>query len=272
MEEIDDRNVSDVRFGQALTRARKRSGKTQTALAGHLTCSKGHVSHIENGRRQLNEAEVEGVDNFLKAGGRLVRLYSELYEPEHVDWLGQLHELQAEAAVIREYHNSLFPGVLQAEPYSEAVFHAGAPWMSEAEVRERIRTRIERSKDVLRVDGPQYHVVLDDVVVRRPIGPNAVMRAQIDAVVKLAESGRIMLQMHEWGQFPHAGLDGPFSLLASPSAPELVHVESIYRGQTTDVPTEVRQFGVLFSTLQANARTPNASVAFLKEMSKEYAG
>jgi transcriptional regulator with XRE-family HTH domain len=270
MSDTGSREVANVRFGQAMARARKRAGKTQESLAAHIRCTKGHISHIEGGKRQLNEASVEEVDAYLKAGGKLVRLYEGLYQPGHVDWLSQLHELQAAAEIIREYHNSLFPGLLQEPSYAKAVIAAGAPWMSEAEVDALVKLRIDRSRNVLRDGGPMYHVVMDDVVVRRPVGPDVVMKAQINAVIDLSESGRVLVQMYGWGQLPHPGLDGPFSLLESADAPMVANVESIYRGQTTDTPAEVRGFGALFGRLQANARDPSASLAFLKEMSREY--
>ncbi|VEI88498.1 Uncharacterised protein [Nocardiopsis dassonvillei] len=79
-----------------------------------------------------------------------------------------------------------------------------------------------------------------------------------------------MVQLHGWDQYPHAGLDGPFSLLTSSAAPELVHVESVYRGQNTDDLRDVHRFGMLFSRLQATARSPLESVKFLKEMRERY--
>ncbi|MEU0490524.1 helix-turn-helix transcriptional regulator [Nocardiopsis sp. NPDC006139] len=266
----DERNPSDVRFGQALMRARKRAGKQQASLARHLNCSVGHISHIENGRRKLDASKVQTVDAFLGANKRLTRLHEEIYQPEHVDWLGQLHELQAEAEMIREYHNSLVPGRMQHPDYAKTIITSGAPWLSPEEVEERVRKRIQWGARILRDGGPQYHVVLDDVAVIRPVGPPKIMRDQIDVLIGLAERGRVMLQMHGWDQLPHAGLDGPFVLIASPAAPELVHVESIYGAQNTDVPQDVRQFGMLFSRLQATARSPLQSVAFLKEMRDKY--
>ncbi|MFE9247140.1 helix-turn-helix domain-containing protein [Nocardiopsis sp. NPDC006938] len=270
MEESDERKAPDVRFGQALFRQRRRAGRTQEALAGHISCSSGHISHVENGRRPLSEADVSKVDDFLGAGGRLIRVYGDLYEPENVDWLGQLHELQAEADVIREYHNSIFPGVVQRAGYAEAVFKSGSSWLSAEEVADSVKLRLERSAVVLGAGGPEYHVVMDDIVLHRPVACPGIMKDQIDATIELAESGRIMLQLHGWDQLPNPGLDGPYSILMSAGAPDLVHVESIYGGQTTDDPLSVRRFGVLFSRLQANARSPGSSVALLKEWSEKY--
>ncbi|MEU5855505.1 helix-turn-helix transcriptional regulator [Nocardiopsis dassonvillei] len=265
-----ERNPSDVRFGHALMRARKRAGVQQDGLARHLNCTPGHISHIENGRRKLNESKVVDLDEFLGAKGRLVRTYEEVYQPEHVDWIGEFRQMQAEAEVIREYQNSLVPGTIQHPEYAAATIAAGAPWLSPAEAEERLRERMDWGKEVLRPGGPQYHAVLDDITVVRAIGPSQMMVNQIDRIIELAESGRIMVQLHGWDQYPHAGLDGPFSLLASSAAPELVHVESVYRGQNTDDLRDVRRFGMLFSRLQATARSPLESVKFLKEMRERY--
>ncbi|MFJ6019970.1 Scr1 family TA system antitoxin-like transcriptional regulator [Nocardiopsis alba] len=267
----DDRNPPDVRFGQALMRARKRAGKQQAVVARHLGCTPGHLSHIENGRRKLDESKLQELDDFLNAGKRLLRQHEEIYQPERVDWLGEFHQMQADAAVIREYQNSLFPGTVQHPEYAKIAITSGAPWLASNEVQERIKDRQRWHEDVLRDDGPQYHLVLDDIVIMRPIGPAAVMRKQLDTIIKHAESGRVMVQMHGWDQHPHAGLDGPFALITSSSAPDMVHVESIYGGQNTDVPQDVRNFGTLFSRLQATARSPLESLRFLKEMREKYA-
>ncbi|MFJ9552198.1 Scr1 family TA system antitoxin-like transcriptional regulator [Nocardiopsis sp. NPDC101807] len=266
----DERNPSDVRFGQALMRARKRAGIQQAVLARHLTCTPGHVSHIENGRRKLDESKVSDLDEFLEAKGRLVRTYEEVYQPEHVDWIGEFRQMQADAEMIREYQNSLVPGTIQHPEYAAATIAAGAPWLSPIEAKKRLQERMGWSKEVLRDGGPQYHVVLDDITVMRPIGPNQLMVKQITKIIELAETGRIMVQLHGWDQHPHAGLDGPFSLLTSSAAPDLVHVESVYRGQNTDDLKDVRRFMMLFSRLQATARSPLESVKVLKEMREKY--
>ncbi|MFE1099377.1 Scr1 family TA system antitoxin-like transcriptional regulator [Nocardiopsis alba] len=258
------------RFGQALAKARQRAGKKQPELGRKLGCSAGHISHIENGRRKLDESVVSDVDDFLGAKKRLVRLYEEIYQAGRVDWLGNLHRTQIESEMVREYQANLFPGPLQQPKYAKVAVSSGGPWLSKKEIQQRVDFRARWQKDLLREDGPRYHVVLDDVTVVRPIGPPEVMRDQIDATVKLAETGRIVLQMHGWDQHPHAGLDGPFTLITSVGAPDMVHVESIYGGSQSDTAHDVRNFGMLFSTLQATARSPQQSIAFLKEMRQKY--
>ncbi|MFI6574228.1 helix-turn-helix domain-containing protein [Nocardiopsis sp. NPDC050513] len=264
------KNISDIRFGQAIARARSKSGMTQLRVAGHLGYTKGFISQVECGWKRLDPSKVQDLDDLLSAGSRLVRLYEDLYAPERVDWQEQLHVLQAGAELIRQYSGVLVPGNFQTKDYARAVFEAGAPWMKEPDIEEKATIRTERAARVLDEDGPQYHAVLDDVVVLRPVAENRVMREQIDRLIALAISGRLQLQLYEWGTLPHAGPDGPFSLIASPSAPEVLHAESVYLGQTTDEPHMVRAFVTLFSRLQANARSVRASVDYLRRVRRKY--
>ena len=265
-----ERDVSDIRFGQALARLRKRAGKTQTALARFLECSKGHISHIECGYRRLAEVSVAGVDRELRAGGRLVHLYGELYAPQALDWLDKLHHLQAEAEIIREYHNSLVPGLLQRSRYAAAVIASGGPWLTRQEVEERAKTRMGRSNAILKSSLPYLNVVLDDMVVKRPVADPQVMWEQCHYLCELAESGRVVLQFFPWDSRPHAGLNGPMMLLSSATAPDVFHAESVYLGQSFDDPSTVRRYGMLFARLQANARPERESMRFLREVMKEY--
>jgi hypothetical protein len=243
---------------------------TQLRVASHLGYTKGFISQVECGWKRLDVSKVQELDDLLEAGSRLVRLHEDLYAPEQVDWQEQLHVLQAGADLIRQYSGVLVPGNFQTKDYACAVFAAGAPWLKKAVIEQKMTTRLERASRVLHEDGPQYHVVLDDVVVLRPIADNRVMREQIDKLIDLSTSGRLQLQMYGWGTLPHAGPDGPFSLIATPSAPEVLHAESVYLGQTTDEPHMVRGFVSLFSRLQANARSVRASLDYLRQVRRKY--
>jgi transcriptional regulator with XRE-family HTH domain len=270
MERIEERDVTNVRFGQAMARARKRTGKTQEALARSLGCSKGHISHIECGYRRLAQVSVPEVDRELQAEGRLTRLYEELYEPHQLDWLDKLHHLQAEAELIREYHNTLVPGLLQTPEFAGAVIEAGGPWLKRAEIEERVAARMQRSKAILEMDTPHLNVVLDDMVVKRPVATPQVMLGQCKKLLQLAESQRVVLQFYPWDSRPHAGLNGPLTLLSSGTAPDVLHAESVYLGQSFDDPAAVRRYGMLFARLQANARSQSESARFLQEVMREY--
>lgn len=263
------KDPSGVRFGASLMRLRKGEGRTQEWLASRLGCSASHVGNVENGRCPLQPSRVKGADDALQAEGRLSRLYKELYQPEQVDWLDALYKLLTTAEVVREYHNFLVPGRLQTEDYARAVIRASAPWFTSRQVEETVEVRSARSAAFLGEEGPRYHVVLDDAVALRAVADFGVMREQFARLTELMEEGRVILQVYSWENLPQLGLGGPFLLLSSARTPDVLHVESVYMGQTTDDPGAVRQYGMLFSELQARARSPGETLVLLKERMKE---
>ncbi|WP_245930145.1 DUF5753 domain-containing protein [Allonocardiopsis opalescens] len=187
-----------------------------------------------------------------------------------MDWLDTLTDLQAEAEMVREWHPTLVPGLLQSRSYAQAIVAAGSSWLTPEDVDDFVAARMARAARILGAQTPGYHVVLDDTIVLRDIGPAEVMAEQIRTLIQIAESSRVMIQLYPFGLWPHPGLDGPFSVLSSASAPDVAHVETVYRGQTSDEPGRVRQFMTTFSLLQASARSPRESVQFLKSRLKEY--
>ena len=257
-------------MGRALSRYRKATRLTQDQLARKMKISKSLVSLFELGKRTVSAPLIAEFDKHLRAEGRLIRVHRDLYAPDEVDWLGQLAQYQMEAELIREYQRLHVPGNLQSPSYAAAIISSGAPWFPPDEVEERVSTRRQRAERLLELSTPHYHVVLDDAAVRRPLAAPAVMRDQCAALLDLIESDRVLLQLYEWGQYPHPGVDGSFALIAAPAAPEVLHVESVLRGQTSDDPSTVRRYGMLFSRLQAAARTPADSADLLRQLIEEY--
>ncbi|WP_306365920.1 helix-turn-helix transcriptional regulator [Nocardiopsis sp. CC223A] len=255
----------------AMGRARRAKGKNQTWLASRLECSKSHISCVESGERKLQRIDAEAADNALEQGGALLRLHDELYETQTLDWQDHLHQLQSQAEVIREYQNTLVPGLLQCEDYAKEVIAAGGPWLLQEEIDKRAGERMERSRRILESSLPHLYVVLDDLVIKRPSVGAEVMVQQCRHLLDLVDSRRVNLQFFPWDSRPHAGLNGPLALIASEAAPEVFHAESVYLGQSFYDTATVRRYGMLFAKLQANARTEADSRRFLHEVMKEYA-
>lgn len=130
--------------------------------------------------------------------------------------------------------------------------------------------RLKRARRILSADTPHYHVVVDESAVTRPVGERAIMREQFAGLYDLAGSGRVVLQIHPFTAWPHHGLGGPFSLLTNATAPDVVHVESLNQGQTSDEPALVRRYAMVFGRLQASAMSPVARVDYLRKALEEY--
>lgn len=110
------------------------------------------------------------------------------------------------------------PGILQTPAYARAATAAITGREPEdPAVLARVEVRVGRQYDLLDrmsgADPPQLTVVLDEAVLRRPVGGAEVMRAQLDALLLLGALDALTLVIRQTEDGAHAGLGGYFELL-----------------------------------------------------------
>lgn len=106
---------------------------------------------------------------------------------------------EREAICIRFFATGLVPGVLQHQDYS-AAYEAAIVRRGEAtraQADERLRVLAVRQKLLERT--LTIHAVLDEGVLRRPIGGAAVMAQQLTYLTELAARPNVVLQIAPYG-------------------------------------------------------------------------
>src|SRR5258708_26968321 len=91
--------------------------------------------------------------------------------------------LESEASAIHQYASELVPGLLQTAGYYRA-FLSTAP--ADADIEGKIQVRGARQERLTAADAPEYWVVLNEAVIRRSVGLNGAMRAQLERLADLA--------------------------------------------------------------------------------------
>ena len=93
--------------------------------------------------------------------------------------------LEESASLIRAYEPQVVPGLLQTEGYIRAITAASFPAATEEEAERRVALRLARQELLRRPEAPEYWVVMDETVLRRPIGGQDVMRDQLAHLIKV---------------------------------------------------------------------------------------
>src|SRR5436190_16755967 len=96
------------------------------------------------------------------------------------------------------------------------MIHAARPDIGATDVEKRVRVRMERQSLLIQDDPIDLWVVLDEAVVSRPVGGDAVMRDQLKRLVEAAELPNVTLQILPFAAGAHAGMDGTFAILDFP--------------------------------------------------------
>lgn len=144
-------------------------------------------------------------------------------------WFRPWVELEEEAAAIRSLQLQLVPGLLQTEEYARAVF-AGARLAVE-EQEERVAARMARQLILQRDTPPELWIVLDEYVLRRPVGSSRIMRAQFERLIEAASVPSTVLQILPMSAGP-AGSEGPFTVLTLDEGPGLSTPTASDRGRS----------------------------------------
>ncbi|GAA3367286.1 helix-turn-helix transcriptional regulator [Streptomyces sannanensis] len=188
------------------------------------------------------------------------------------DWFSMYVSLEGAASLIRTYEPHFVPGLLQTEDYALGVMRAGALGRTRtADIERHVALRMQRQDLLTRPDAPRFWAVMDETVLRRPVGGAAVMRAQIDRLLAAAELSNVTLQIAEFASGHHPGTYGPFVLFrfAMPELPDMVYSEYVTGAVYLDAHTEVATHLEVMDRTAAQAATAQRTKEILRDFRKE---
>jgi hypothetical protein len=151
------------------------------------------------------------------------------------------------------------------------MIRAARPDIDEPEIERRVRVRTGRQSLLTQDDPIRVWVVLDEAVLRRPVGGAAVMREQLDHLVMVAELPNVTLQVLPFAAGAHAGMDGTFAvLLYEESANQnFVFASNAAGGLFLEKDDELDRYAFIFDQLRSSALRPDDSIAMIASLAKE---
>ena len=112
--------------------------------------------------------------------------------------------LEGAASVIRTFELQFVNGLFQTEGYARAVTSLGNRTAPAEEIDRRVSVRLNRQSALTSPDPPQVWSVVDEAVLRRPVGGREVMRAQLAHVVEVASLPQVTVQVVPFARGGHA--------------------------------------------------------------------
>jgi transcriptional regulator with XRE-family HTH domain len=263
--EIDPTSSMAALFGSRVRRLRTAAGLTQEQLGARTHVVGTRITQVErsSGARPTQEL-ARALDEVLGADGLLVDLWPYVYREAFPDWSRKFMEYSARAVHIREYAAHVVPGLLQTEDYARAVLSVGRTLQSEQHLAERVEARLKRQERLAERERPELWVVLDEAVLRRPVGGTAVMRGQLRRLLEAARDRRATIQVLPFRQGQHDSLGGSTTLLTMPGGAETAYLEGSNYGQLVEEPTEVKEHALIYDRLRAAALPPVLSLDMIR--------
>jgi hypothetical protein len=118
-----------------------------------------------------------------------------------------------------------------------------------------------------RENAPELWAVIDEDILRRPVGSRQLMQRQLAYLLDLAVRPKIMLQVLLNSTGAHPGIDGRFEILRfnNPIDPGVVHLEYMTGDLHMEDARTVSRYMSIFDRLQATALTLKDSLDFIAE-------
>ena len=276
--------VRRMQLGARLRALRRRAGLSREDAAYPIRASESKISRMELGRVGFKERDLAdlmtlyGLDD-PEERRRLLAFARDANSPSwwHAygdvldSWFQTYLDFEQAAELIRTYEIQFVPGLLQTEAYARAVISLGLDQSGPDEVNRRARLRMERKKLLQRPEPPKLWAVLDEAVLRRPIGGRAVLREQIAALLELTGSPDVQLQVMPFASGGHAASGGAFSVLRFPyqELSDIVYIEHLTGCLYLDKREEVDRYTAAIGRLFIEAAPLSETPAILRRILNE---
>lgn len=280
--------VQSALLCRELARLRQERELTHAQVAAALGWSPSKLIKIEGGHGTITAADLDvllaeygiseagNVELFhARHRGARERAWWDSYagqiNPTYLEYVGY----EAGAASIRQFQNSLVPGLLQTAQYADVVTNvdaADARWVTPV-----TELRVERQSQLAsRSEPPRQLFVIDEAVIRRHVGISqdpAIMPDQLGSIARRAEQDMLVtVRVIPFGAGAHPGLFGPFTLLEfGEGLPDILYRDpgrGTFELAIGDHP-QVSEHTADFEALLENALTADESIQLIRTVAEQ---
>ena len=271
-------------LGAHLRRLREAQGVSREDAGWEIRASESKISRMELGRVSFKERDVEDlltlygqVDTDERE--RLLALARQANTPGWwhrygdvlPNWFQSYLGLEAAASLIRTYEVQFVPGLLQTADYARSVVLLGHGRAKAEEIDRRVDLRMRRQKILERPEAVQLWAVIDEAVLRRPVGSRSTMRGQIQALIDATQRQSVHLQVLPFQVGGHSAAGGAFSILRFPDQelPDIVYVEQLSSALYLDKRDDVELYVDAMERLCVEADQPERAPDTLRRILKD---
>ncbi|MGQ0840103.1 DUF5753 domain-containing protein [Actinokineospora sp.] len=176
------------------------------------------------------------------------------------------------------YESELVPGLLQTERYARTLIQTDNPGVDPEKIERRVRVRLARQALLSRRIRPMaLKIVLNEAILRRPVGGSAIMAEQLRRLFEIAQLGNVSLRVMPYSAGLHYGvMSGPFVKLdfprtgsGEPTEPPTIYVESFTGALFLEKPHEIQRYTAAFTSIWNASLSEVDSLRYIASAERE---
>jgi transcriptional regulator with XRE-family HTH domain len=268
-------------IGKTFKELRQRNGMTLQEVGEYLGRDQSSLSRFEAGihpprkddvvslmdlygveEESQRQATLHMVDEVSKTG------WWAKHAKDVSGWMIDALWLEERANALKEFNVGVASGLLQTPEYAEALMRADDPGAPKQQIKRWVELRLAR-QNILEQEGFQFTAVLDEAVLRRPVGGDDVMTGQIAHLVASAQRENIDIRVLPFAAGAHCGSAGAFTLIVMPEPfPVVAHIESP-AGALFSESAGADELAGRYDRLYEGSLGPEESIDFLRTVEQE---
>ncbi|MFE0250955.1 helix-turn-helix domain-containing protein [Streptomyces sp. NPDC059010] len=256
-------------FGRQLKLLRVRAGLDRAAFGKLMGYAAESIASFEQRRRIPQPKFIDQADEVLDAGGVLKALKEEIARAQYPAFFRDAARLEAKATALNVYAVYAVPGLLQTEEYARAVFRMQRPLLEDEVIEQRLAARMVRQEIFNRRPAPLMSFVIEEAVLRRPIGGRKTLRGTLEQILLTGQLRNVEVQVMPTAREDNAALNGPFTLIDTDNGHRIAYAEVQGDSRLYTEAPRVRELEARYGILRSQALTPSESSAFIEQLMGE---
>ncbi|WP_319463799.1 helix-turn-helix transcriptional regulator [Micromonospora sp. RTP1Z1] len=276
-------------LGRLLRQFRTEAGVTLDAAAEALEYSRQKIWRIECGLGAVRVLDVKAMCELYNVSAEMTEAMKGLaaetkskgwwhaYGDAVPNWFELYVGLESAAGHLRQYEETLIPGLLQTREYALGLARLDRPSASEEERERAVEVRLQRQSLLSRrlPKPPRLDAVLSEAVLRRTVGNRGVMVGQLSRLIEAAELPNVSVRVLPFPAGQHSGaVAGSFVILdfhvtkggrAEPE-PSVAYSESLTGALYLDKPDELAAYRSAWKSLETLALDEAQSTDMIKRI------
>ncbi|QHC30876.1 helix-turn-helix domain-containing protein [Streptomyces sp. HF10] len=252
--------------GRQLKLLREAAGLRAAEFGALVGYGEDLVYKVEAGKRIPRREYLVDADRVLNANGVIEATWEDVKKVRYPKRVRELGKLEATAVEIGVYVCNSISGLLQTPDHARALIQAAQPPYSPDDVERMVAARLARRSIFERDPSPSLHFVLEEGVLRRPIGGTMVWRQQLERVLEVGRLHNVVLQVMPMNSEIHSGLDGRIELLKFPDGTAVGRSDGAFNGRPTSDPRHLRILELRYGTIRAQALPPRESLDLIEQL------
>lgn len=249
---------------------RVQKGLTQEQLGDEMGFTGAAVSAMETCAQPASDQMLVELERVLGGGTGIfeeARTYVRLdkYPAQFKNYA----LLEQKAVGLCLYATLVVHGLFQTEEYARALIGGGYPPLSEQRVEELVEARMARRALFDREPVALIELILEESVLRRPIGSEEIMRGQMRHLAECAKRRNVTLQVLPLDcglSGEYAGDRGAMNLVETPEHDHLVFLEIQGESLLIKDPAKVSTYTQRYAKIRAQALGPRESLGLIERL------